>query len=70
MNGNQAAFRPISHLELHELGDVESECEEGDDDDVEDGRRAPDADPERLAHREVALQRDGQRREDRTNLAS
>ena len=58
------------YLELHELGNVEAEGEEGDDDDVEEGRRAPDADPERLADGEVALEGDGERGEDGAHLGT
>lgn len=56
------------YLELHELGNVEAEGEEVDHDDVEHDRRPPDADPERLADGEVALEADGERREDGAHL--
>ena len=64
----RASIDFYSYLELHELGNVEAEGEEGDDDDVEEGRRPPDADPERLADGEVALEGDGERREDGAHL--
>ena len=57
-----------TNLEFQELGNVEPERENQDQDDVGGRVAAPDPNPERPADREVPLQADGQRAEHRPHL--